>query len=310
MAKKESNGNGSTSTSESAAGSGGSGIMRAPSEHEAATLAALAAAGFDESSPDGLSEIKASDLRMPLKLYNMKKGEAVNGRVSQDVFFDTIDRTVTSELNLVLLELHKVNAYKTFNNKEQRTDTICTSYDQISGVMVEGGTIRPCKGCPDAQWKTNAEGRKIQPCTEVWNVAAFDLDTQKVVLIKFKRTSLDPIRNHLQAHHINRRPLPGGKRGNIPLFAFRVRMTIAMHKSGNYAVPAIELVRKPDGSPAMLSVDELRMMIESAAAVRETFQERLKASEQDDADSGADTSFDTAAMDAQGERGSEAFVEG
>lgn len=277
--------------------------MRAPNEDEAALLALLNEAGFEEDGAgDGLSEIKASDLRMPLKLYNMKKGEAVNGKVTQDVYYDTIDRTVSSELNLVLLDLHKANAYKVFNNKEQRTDTICTSYDQTVGTMVEGGVIRPCKGCPDAQWKTNAEGRKVQPCTEIWNVAAFDLDSQKVVLIKFKRTSLDPIRNHLQAHHINRRPLPGGKRGDIPLCSFRVKMTISMHKSGNYAVPSIE-------RGAMLDVDSLRLMKESVLAVRENFQARLAASEQDE----VDTSFDPGSMGGSGddgsERGSQAFVE-
>jgi hypothetical protein len=282
-----------------------SALVRPPNDEEAAALAALAEAGFGEDAADGLSEVVANDMRTPLKLFNVKKGEAINGKVVQDCYYDTIDRTVAQELNLVLLELHKSHSYKKWNNKDQVNELVCQSYDRVTGTLAETDTQRPCKGCPDFAWRRSADGKREQPCSEVWNVAAFDLDAQKVCLLKFKRTSLDPIRNHLQAHHMGRRPLPGGKRGNIPLFAYRVKLTIAMHKSGNFAVPAIE-------RGAMLSVNDLKFMHETADAVREQMQERLQASEADEGEAGApDVSFDTAAMDAASaaERGTQAFVD-
>lgn len=305
MSKRKGDGDTTTTANEPS-----SALVRPPSDEEAAALAALNEAGFGEDAADGLHEINASDLRTPLKLYNLKKGEAVNGKVVQDCFFDTIDQTVTNDLHLVLLALHKSHSFKKWSNKDQRSELMCSSYDRVTGTWAEDGHARPCKGCPDRNWTRTAEGKPQQNCTEVWTVAAFDLEGQKVCLIKFKRTSLDAIRNHLQAHHINRRPLPGGKRGNIPLFAYRVHVTIAMHKSGNYALPAIE-------RGAMLSVADLRVMRESADAVLESMQARIAASEADDqgdgggGDGGLDTSFDTEAMDAATakERGTQAFVE-
>ena len=59
-------------------------------------------------------------------------------------------------------------------------------------------------------------------------------------LIRFKRTGLAPFKTHLQRHHINRRPLPGGKRGNVPLFAFEVTMRLDLAENGNYATPVLE----------------------------------------------------------------------
>jgi hypothetical protein len=127
-----------------------------------------------------------------------------------------------------------------------------------------------------------------------------------VVLIKFKKTSLDAIRTHVQAHHIGRRPLAGGKRGNIPLCAYKVKVGIKMSANGNYAVPFIERAE-------MLDADDMRVMAETAAGVRETMEARMHAS--DDGEPGpsgeGDTSFDPDrfANDNGAARGAEAFVE-
>lgn len=289
--------------------------VRPSNDTEANALAALDAAGIG-GEDDGLSEVVPSDLRTPLKLYNLKQAEGV-ARITQDAFLDTIDKTVSTELNLVLLELHKSNLYAVFNNRDQRNVTMCSSFDRITGVMPADETTRPCKGCPDAVWRTEldqktGEKRRTVPCSEVWTVAAFDLDAQRPCFIKFKKTSMDAIRNYLQANHIGKRALPGGRRGNIPLYAYRVRVTIGMHKGGNFAIPAIE--RGPVLSPA-----DLKVMHETAMGIRETFRTRLDIADRDaggmgsDGGEGGDTSFDPAAMSGaandNGVRGTAAFVD-
>jgi hypothetical protein len=290
----------------------GSSLVKPPTDDEAAALAVLDAAGLGEHD-DGLGEVSANDLRTPLKLFNLKKAEGI-ARITQDQFLDTIDRAVSNDLHLVLLELHKTNLYAVFDKRQERNVTVCRSFDRVTGTYNDpqrGTYDRPCKGCPDAQWRTDAEGKRTVPCGEVWNVAAFDLDTQRVVLIKFRKTSLDSIRNHLQAHHIGRRRLASGKRGNIPLFAYRVTITLTMDKAGNYAIPVF-------ARGDMLGVNDLRVMAETAAGVRETFAARMAAADESAGGSGdggdaPDTSFDTDAYDRQAgggnARGSEAFVD-
>ena len=286
-----------------------------PSNDTEAALAALDAAGIGDTD-DGLSEVTPNDLRTPLKLYNLKQAEGV-ARITQDAFLDTIDKSVTTELNLVLLELHKSNVYAVFNNRDQRNVTMCSSFDQVTGVWAADDTTRPCRGCPDAVWRTEVdqktgEKRRTVPCSEVWTVAAFDLDAQRPCFIKFKKTSMDAIRNYLQANHIGKRALPGGRRGNIPLYAYRVRVTIGMHKGGNFAIPAIH-------RGAVLSPGDLKVMHETALGIRETFRTRLDIADREaggmggDGGEGADTSFDPAAMSGgandNGARGTAAFVD-
>lgn len=298
---------------EAPAASSGSALVRPPSSDEQAALAALSEADLGGDIADGLGEVAASDLRTPIKLYNIKKAENAIGRVTQDSFFDTVDRTVTHELNLVLLDMHKSRRYAKFNKKEDRNVNVCSSYDNVTGVYeaAEPHYTRACKGCPDWEWRTDAEGKRIKPCGEVWTVAAFDLDAMRPCFIKFKGTGLDCIKNHLQAHHMNKRPMPGGKRGNFPLFVYRVRVTIGMHSSGNYAVPTIE-------RGTLLSSADLRVMADTAAALRETFQARLSQADKEAAGDGGheggtgeagDTSFDPSTFEGQGQRGAAAFVE-
>lgn len=279
-------------------------LTKPPTDSEAAALAVLDEAGI---TSDGLDEVGVADMRTPLKLYNLKRAENALGKVTQDTFFDTIDRTVSPVLNLVLLDVHKTNLYAAYNKTDQRNVTMCSSFDRVTGHWSEDGHARPCRNCPDAQWRTDPEGKRMVPCSEVWNVGAFDLDAQRVVLIKFKKTSLDAIRVHLQAHHLGRRPMPGGKRGNIPLFAYRVRVTIAMHKSGNYALPSIEL-------GDMLSAPDIKVMHDTCQGLRATFEARMQMADASAAGTGegGDTSFDPSGFGhaPEGNRGSEGFVDG
>lgn len=290
-----------------------SALVRASSADDAAVLAMLGEAGIDTSA-SGLSEVELTDLKTPYKLWNLKKADGV-ARIAQDQFLDTLDRAVSNQLNLVLLDVHKTHLYERFNSKEQRNETQCKSFDRITGIWQADGHPRPCKGCPDFTWRNtvgaDGQSKREQPCAEVWNVAAFDLDAQRVCLLKFKRTSLDAIKMYSQAHHVGRLPAgKSGQRGDIPLCVYRVRVTLEMHKSGNYAVPKLE-------RGALLAAADVRVMHETAGGVRDTFEARMRAADESAAgdvvpDGGGDTSFDTQAMDAANaaERGTEAFVDG
>lgn len=287
-------------------------LLRAPTSEELATLDELNAALGDAGGiDDGLSEVLATDLRTPLIQYNLKQAEGVQ-RISQDQFLDSISRSVRNSITCVFLDMHKTNLYAVYDNKDKRNVTMCSSYDRVTGTWAADGHSRQCKGCPDAVWRTMPDGKRVQPCSEIWNMGLFDIEASQVALIKFKRTALPAITNHIQAHHINRR-IVNGRRVNMPLCAFKVRMTLTMDKSGNFAVPVIERI----GS---LHAGDIRAMHETAQAVRETFQARMQLADESAAGDGGneggapDTSFDPSTFgggDANGgaQRGSEAFVE-
>lgn len=277
-------------------------------EYDADALAALDDAGVAADDSDGMAEFRPSDFRTPVKLFNVER-PAKDGKpaVGKDQWFDSLTETTTNELNLALLEVHRTNLYEVYDAKDNRNKAVCASFDRVQGTMHETGMVRPCKGCPDAQWKVQADGRRRPLCSEVWNAAALDLDSQQVTLIRFKRTSLDPLRNYMQAHHLGRRPLGNGKRGNIPLFAYRVRARLEMAPTGKYALPVLE-------RGALFRSVDLRTLAETAEGVRQTLRERLADADEHGTGDAVDTSFDTEQMDAMdaaaagGERGGKAFV--
>lgn len=266
-------------------------------------LAALEAAGIAEENSAGLDEFGANDFRTPLMQFNIKGKTTPDGqKITQDVWHDSIEKKIHHKLDFALLEIHKSNLYEVYDKKEERNRIVCSSFDRITGTLADSGKARPCKGCPDARW-TTVDGKRSRNCSEVWQAACLSTDEGKVFAIRFKRTSLDPIRNYLQAYHYNKRPLPGGKRGHIPLFTYRVSAQLEMHKSGNYALPV--LTRGP-----VFPSGDLRILAETAAAVRETLEQRLRAADESAGDEG-NTDFDTTAYDAESEaeRGGKKFVE-
>lgn len=306
-----------------------SSLMRAVSSDESAALAALAEAGIAVDAADynsGLSEVLATDLKTPYKLFNLKKADGI-ARIAQDQFLDTMERTVSDRLNIVLLDIHKTHAYEVYNG--ERNVMHCFSFDRQTGIwqldtpVRRQGVERACKGCPDQNWREEIDAKtgkrkRVQPCAEVWNAAAYCIDTNRVCLLRFKRTSLKSIQTYVQAHHVGRLgAVKGGKRGeraDIPLCVYRVSVTLQMDKTGNFAVPILE-------RGAQLATADIKLMYETTAGVRETFEARMRAADESAAGDGGghdegggdggDTSFDTHAMDAENakQRGTESFVD-
>lgn len=274
---------------------------------DAAALDALCAAGLDAEVDDGMGEFRPDDFRTPVKLYNLQRKLPDGTMVTKDNFFDSVHKTVSGVVHLALVHLHKSNDYSVFDQKEGRNVVVCRAQDQLKGTMADG-TVRPCQGCPDKEWKTQADGKRRPNCSEVWNMAAVDLDYRDVCIIRFKRTSLEPIRSYLQTYFLNKRPLPGGRRGNIPIFAYPTEISLVMDRGGQYAMP---IIKRGD---APFAPELLKQLAETAEGVRATLLQRLEDAERNSAEMAAaeqdDTSFDTEAMGgADGQRGAQAFVE-
>ena len=253
----------------------------------AVVLDELAEAGIelDADAEDGLSEASGEDLKIASKVFNMK-GKGADGRkIPEDAFYDTIDQTVKDRINAVFLYLHKSNVYSYYDNEDSRTVIVCRSFDRVTGTLEETGEQRPCKGCPDDEWRTEG-GKRKKNCGAVYNVASLDRDTSMPFWLRFKRTSLPVIKTHLQRHHLGRR-IVQGKRVNYPLFAFAVDLSCTMSDDGKYALPVIQRGQ-------VLSSGEMHTCREAAAAIKENVIPMLTASDAQVADTvrDADTSFD------------------
>lgn len=258
------------------------------SDDEAAALAALDDFDFDFGGDDGLGEVDAEDLRLPVIVWNLK-GKDERGELRRlDEFYDTLNETSHRTLRCAFIHLHKTNAFTRFDDAANENVIVCSSNDRVVARMrarhpslpLDVGDERRCEGCPDKEWRKNAQGKNARNCDTVYGVFAVVLDEQlrpgDGFLIRFKRTGLPPFKTHLQKHHIGRRPLPGGKRGNMPLFAFEVNMRLEVSENGNYATPLIERGR-------VLPKETLQVLAEQAKYFAELGAEATQAAEKQEA---------------------------
>ena len=203
---------------------------------------------------NGLEEVDAEDLRFAAKVWNLKGKRADGpGLYQVDEFLDTLTEKTTRELHCVFVTLHKTNDYSYFENNTQETVRVCSSYDRVEGTLrtthpysgQPEGTVRTCETCPDAQWRKDDKGKNTRNCAPVYGVIGVELDEAgeplSPFMIRFKKTSLAPFKNHMQKHHIKRRRDPKtGKMVDVPLFAFAVKIRLEADEKGQFAVPIIE----------------------------------------------------------------------
>ena len=122
--------------------------------------------GLDDYGDDGLSQVDGDDLKLSLKIWNMKGIDPVTKRqIPADVFFDTVTETTSEHLDVVLLDLRKSREWREFLEAEKKSVIHCRSADRITGTM-EDGTQRYCEGCPEAQWATTDEGKRKQQASD------------------------------------------------------------------------------------------------------------------------------------------------
>jgi len=225
-----------------------------------ATHDELAGLGDVDLGDDGLGQVDREDIRIAAYTLNMK-GKGADGRPYPiDAYYNTVDETTKLKVNGAFLHLHKTNMWSRYNELECRSDIKCRSYDRVTGTM-DNGTVRPCQGCPDAEWHRDAEGKRTRNCSPVYNLFAFDRDAQIPFVTRYKRTALPVIKAHLQKHHIGRR-IVRGQRLNYPLHVFAVELSAKLSDNGNYAIPVI--TRGP-----VLERAEVEFLRDNARTLRE-----------------------------------------
>lgn len=262
----------------------------------AAPNAALAAAleGV-EFGDGGLGEVDNTDIKVAAKVWNFKGTDAAGDPIPPNVFYDTVQETTTKSIDLSLLDLHKTREWREYDEAEGKSRVRCRSQsatEDAQGTM-DDGTVRDCKGCPDAQWRnvTTAQGKtkRTRNCGPVYNVIAAERSTGEPCVLRFKRTSLPVIQAHLNKHHLGKLSLGGGRRANVPLYAIGVRASLKMSEDKKYALPVLE-------ATGVLSNTEVKANAESARFYREVVLPMLDKLADKDQDGGggehaADTSF-------------------
>lgn len=236
----------------------------------------------------GLEEADSSDIRLASLVFNFGGLDKNGDQIPKNRFFNTVEETVTEKAKVALLVLHKSRAWTEFVQGEG-TKRRCSSWDGKTGKTDEG-VERKCDGCPDYTWRT-VDGKRTRRCTDVHNVVGIDRESGQPVMLKFKKTSLDPWKSYLNKFFLGKRVV-GGERKNYPLFAFETIVGLKMEKNGAnaFAVPVFE-------KGEVLSGDEIRSHAENARAFREIYLDRVvrQVAEQEHEGAGdaPDTSFDT-----------------
>lgn len=254
---------------------------------------------------DGLGELDSRDIKLPTKVWNFKGIDTKGDPIAPNVFYDTVSEEWTRTLDLMLINLHKTNEWREFNNATKKNEVRCRSFDRVKGEMTADGTIRPCKDCPDAKWTTE-NGKRTRRCGEVWNIFAAELGTRQPCVLRFRRTSLPVIQSHVNKHHVGKRVM-GNKRTNWPLYSFRVTASLKMvGDEVKYAIPVLEKVGN-------VTAEELELGAATVPYVKDVLLGELqKVVDAADVGGDVDTSFDTEKMggDKFAADEGQAFVEG
>lgn len=193
-----------------------------------------------ELKSDGLEEIDNSDIRIPLKVFNMKKDPEGNP-MHPNVFFDTVAETQESSLECQLLTLVKTNEWREYDNGLGKTVTHCRSDDRVTGILDKTQEKRACATCPDAQWQTDEKGKRFKRCGTTYTFAAKS-ESGEPFLLRLRKTAVDPAKSYLNKYFIGKRQTKSG-RANYPIFAVKTRVTLKVvsGKASPYAVPEFEL---------------------------------------------------------------------
>ena len=239
-------------------------IAKVDTEEDAERALAAAAeelgAFFDDPDfVDGLDDFETSDIKIGSILWNMRGKDKHGKTMTKDVFFDTVSEETRETIDVVMLTLKKTYKWDSFDQGLDKTIVHCQSNDRVTGVM-EDGQRRPCLDCPDYGWFTDDEGKNVRRCGDVMNVVAEEQETQKPIMIRFKKTGLTPFQKHTSTHHKNARVHVDKKtkkktRKNMPLFAYACRLSLKMSDNGMYSIPVLEPIeqsRTADGVPQYL----------------------------------------------------------
>jgi len=261
-----------------------------PAEEEQQSVLALANDNDDlaealsdvDFDTDGLEEVDNDDIKIPVKVFNMRGRDENNEPIPANRFWDSITEEIQKDIECVLLTLTKANEWRRFDEEKQESEIVCKSLDRVTGTM-QDGKQRPCEGCPDKQWRVDGTtGKRTRNCSPVYNFVGVELPSQQPFIIRTKKTSLAPSQRYLSKHFIGRRVVKGQKK-NVPLYAFKTHISLKMaDDGGDYSIPAFK-------RGEMLTRQDILAMSEQAKFYREVVQPILERAAAHDAgsDSGA-----------------------
>lgn len=240
-------------------------------------LLAILPESADGTLYDGYSDAVTPDkIKLPKLIFN-RTGVAKSGaRFTPDQFFNTVAETVHDHVDCILSHVRASRAWTKYDDAEEKNVYLCSSRDGVWGTLEATQEKRACKGCPDAMWRTGANGKRTVNCSEVYSVLARDLATGEPFTVKFAKTSTPAFIAHLTKYHANKLRV-AGRIQNVPLFAFHVRLSLALQPNGKYALPVITVTARSTREEAQASLD-------AAEAMRDLFAD--VAAERD-----VDTSF-------------------
>lgn len=264
-----------------------------------AALATMDALDGLDVGVTGLEEVDSSERRIAGLVLNFT-GLVDGNQPPKNHLVNTVTEEVSKEKTLVLLTLHKSKQWTEFVQGEG-TKRRCSSWDGLIGTM-EDGRSRKCAGCPDAAWRRDAAGKSSRNCGDVHNIVAIDRATNDLLMIRAKKTALEPWKGYLNKYFLGKRTLSDGRKVDMPLFAFETRLTGKMEQKNGaaYAIPVFEPVADAKGNPTPLPRAEVQVYLETAKGVREMYLDRVReVAESTDAaeggsspDDGGDTTFE------------------
>lgn len=199
--------------------------------------------GNDALEVTGTEEMDQSDVRLPAWLLNSKKEDKESGRQApDDTFWNSITEKTKDKLRLVVLTNHKSRQWREEDPGTKEFTIRCSSWDAKTGTMASG-TTRPCAGCPDYEWRTDANGKRSRRCTDVYNLISLDRETRDVCVVKVKKTAIKGFRLYYQEHFHKKRPakVRDPKTGrervaitDIPFFAAETIVEAEKKQGGGY----------------------------------------------------------------------------
>lgn len=228
-------------------------------------LAILPDAG-DGTLYDGYSDaVSADKIRLPKLIFNRSGLTKQGVRFTPDTFFNTVSEAVTPTVDCILSHVRMSRAWTRYDQAEEKTEYVCSSRDGVVGTFEATKETRMCKGCPDAMWRTGADGKRSVSCSEVYNVLARDLASDEPFMVTFRKTSTPAFIAHLTKYHANKLRVRG-RVANVPLYAYHVRVALALAQNGKYATPVLTVLSTSTREEAQASLD-------AAEAMRELFHE-------------------------------------
>lgn len=177
----------------------------------------------------GTTDKPESERRLPLYSFNLDMKDDQGNKISPDLFYDGQSGKQFSEINCALLFFKETRQWDERNRDTGKKTVMCRSYDRKVGQRLkyhEDGSAYTqdidCERCPKRQGKAGTR----KECTLIMRFVGWDLDRQQFFLLNCLRTSYIPASRYLEQNFFGKFRSKNGKRGDIPLYMFKTRVTL------------------------------------------------------------------------------------